>query len=902
MTTEKLRLEVLLSAVDKVTGPLKQIMKGSSETAKALRSAKDALKAMTDQQKDIAAFKDAERDTAITANAFKGVQDRLRALKDEMAKTPEPTQKMLRALREAQGESNTLKNRHAALMDKQQRLFAQMKSGGVDVHNLATYSRDLATRQNEAARAAGKLSEAFALQNKRLEQVRAARARYDKSMATAGRLRNAGLVAGGAGAAVNAAVSVPVIAYAKAEDSATQLKIAMMRKGGVVSDDFEKINALAEKLGNRLPGTTADFQDMMTMLVRQGMPVKSLLGGLGEATAFLAVQLKMVPTAAAEFASKLQDATRTSDKDMMALMDQIQKAYNLGVDSNNMLNAFSSLSSAMDVVKMKGIEGTRALAPLVAMLDQSSLVGESAGNALRKVFQRSISEQRVLKANSELIGTGIRLDFSNGSGEFGGLDKLFAQLEKMKGLTTQKRNAAIKALWGDDDEVMKALSTMIEKGKGGYLDMQRKMEDQASIQERVNAQLKTLRNLWDAASGTFTNALVAFGESIAPELHAAAEWLGTVAERTQWWAKEHPALAAGLMTTVKYAGLLTVGLGGLLAAASAILAPIAMLKLSMVTLGITFPSAVAGLAMVKAGIAALSVFIAATPVGWLIAGVAALCVAGVAIYAAWEPLKAFMAGFWGGLSATLGPALVKWWDAIKNLLGSFGDLLSVLYEFSVIRVVVDQFKELIQWVGRLIFATDGTHDAARSMGQVFGETVGNIIGFFMGIPTKLMDIGAMAIKGLADGIRSGWKWVEEALGGIAKLMPGFVAKPLDMHSPSRVFAELGGFTMQGLERGILGGKDGPLAAVFDVGKSIAAAGAGMIIGGAAMAGSVAVGMKPAPGISATAANAGGNTFHFHIYAAPGMDERALAAAVRQEFVRVEHERAARKRSQLQDME
>jgi hypothetical protein len=42
---------------------------------------------------------------------------------------------------------------------------------------------------------------------------------------------------------------------------------------------------------------------MMTMLRRQGMSAKVILGGLGESAAYLGVQLQMAPTDAAEFAA-----------------------------------------------------------------------------------------------------------------------------------------------------------------------------------------------------------------------------------------------------------------------------------------------------------------------------------------------------------------------------------------------------------------------------------------------------------------------------------------------------------------------------------------------------------------------------------------------------------------------
>lgn len=106
----------------------------------------------------------------------------------------------------------------------------------------------------------------------------------------------------------------PVTAFAQAEVAATNLRVAMMDKDGKVSSNFEKINKLATNLGDKLPGTTADFQDLMTMLVRQGMSAETILGGTGEAAAYLSVQLEMQPKQAAEFAAKMQDATRTTEK------------------------------------------------------------------------------------------------------------------------------------------------------------------------------------------------------------------------------------------------------------------------------------------------------------------------------------------------------------------------------------------------------------------------------------------------------------------------------------------------------------------------------------------------------------------------------------------------------------
>lgn len=77
----------------------------------------------------------------------------------------------------------------------------------------------------------------------------------------------------------------------------------------------------------------------------------------------------MAPTDAAEFAAKLQDATQTTEKDMMSLMDVIQRGYYAGVD-RNMLQGFANISSAMDIIKQKGLDAAKTFSPLLVMADQ----------------------------------------------------------------------------------------------------------------------------------------------------------------------------------------------------------------------------------------------------------------------------------------------------------------------------------------------------------------------------------------------------------------------------------------------------------------------------------------------------------------------------------------------------
>ncbi|UXY12077.1 phage tail tape measure protein [Kosakonia sp. ML.JS2a] len=381
-----------------------------------------------------------------------------------------------------------------------------------------------------------------------------------------------------------AGLTLSMKSYADQENAATGLKVAMMQANGEVGSSFEKINKLAVGLGNQLPGTTADFQNMMQMLVRQGIPAENILGGVGKATAYLAVQLKKTPEAAAEFAAKMQDATGTASDDMMGLFDTIQKAFYLGVDDTNMLSFFTKTSSVLKMVNKDGLKAAQGLAPISVMMDQMGMEGESAGNALRKVIQSGLDVKKVKGVNKVLKrqNLGVDLDFTDGKGGFGGLDNLFKQLSKLRKLTDVKRTGVLKAIFGDDAETLQVVNALIDKGKDGYDQIQQKMNQQATLNKRVEAQLGTLANLWEAMTGTATNGLAAIGSAFSGDTKNLTTWLGDLGARFTTFADQNPrvirsvaGLAAGLVTLKL--GIMGVGQAITLASRLASMTPLGMI-------------------------------------------------------------------------------------------------------------------------------------------------------------------------------------------------------------------------------------------------------------------------------------------------------------------------------------
>ena len=903
-----LKLQVLLNAIDRASGPLKAIDKGSIGAARALKEARDRLKELNAQQKDVSAWRTQRAAAEQTETALTSARDKVRALSQQFAATGVPTKALAKDFRTAVREAQRLKAQHQQQSEQLQALRSKLYSAGISTKDLGTHERQLREQigaTNTTISEQGKQLIALNAQQKRMA---AERIKLAKTQSLASDMAVNGAAGLGVGYAASRPLAKIVGAFAPNEDSATQLKVSMMDNTGKVAEDYQKITDLATQLGDRLPGTTADFQNMMTMLRRQGISAQSILGGTGEAAAYLGVQLKIPAEAAAEFAAKMQDATQTSEKDMMSLMDTIQRGVYAGVDPDNMLQGFSKIAPVMDTIKKNGLDAAKELAPLLIMMDQMSMEGGAAGNAFRKIFQAGLNKDKVSKANDVAKATGkdVSFKFTDDKGNFAGLKNLYAQVEKLKAFNDEDRRAITKELFGDDAETMIALDMMRNKGLAGYQEVQEKLQQQADLRQRVNEQLRTLTNVMDAAEGSFTNALAEFGAAIAPELKELIDSLGAMANKVGAWARENPKLAGGLVKVVALVAGLSFVFGGLAIGMAGILGPFAVMRYGMAmfskegagtqrSMQKLFPT-ITGLArnalpMLGQGLRTLASTLsgalvtalrtvsialwglATNPVALAIAAViAALAGAAYLIYSNWDAVKLYFSNAWTEIKA--------------GFSGGIGGILTTLANFSPIGLIYQAFAGVLSYLG-------------------------------VDLPSRFTEFGNMLVNGLVNGLLAGLGQIKNAVSSIADSAINMFKEKLGIHSPSRVFTALGGFTMAGLTQGLLGGKDGPLGAITDMGKQLMSAGQrafGAVAGplgaiglpqlptGAAASSSVSIDNRAPISPAPAAAYDSHDTYEINIHTTPGMDERAIARAVRAELARVSSEKSARQRSKLSDLE
>ena len=84
MTSQSLKLQVALDAVDKLTGPLQSMLKGSTGLAKGIKGVKDQLADLNTQQKRLDGFTKSTEALNANRTALDRARDRVRELRAEV--------------------------------------------------------------------------------------------------------------------------------------------------------------------------------------------------------------------------------------------------------------------------------------------------------------------------------------------------------------------------------------------------------------------------------------------------------------------------------------------------------------------------------------------------------------------------------------------------------------------------------------------------------------------------------------------------------------------------------------------------------------------------------------------------------------------------------------------------
>lgn len=165
--------------------------------------------------------------------------------------------------------------------------------------------------------------------------------------------------------------------------------------------------------------------------------------------------------------------------------------------------------------------------------------------------------------------------------------------------------------------------------------------------------------------------------------------------------------------------------------------------------------------------------------------------------------------------------------------------------------------------------------------------------FGIDLPAKFTGFGAMILDGLKNGILSKVQAVKDALSSAVTGVIDKAKSILDIHSPSRVFAEIGDFTMQGMAVGLLNSSDLPIKALDQTHQKIVQTD---------IARPNIRSSQPVRAKSNSAIQVAGDTVTIQVHVAPGQNIQQIQSMLENMLNKREREKMARVRSSFKDQE
>lgn len=909
--TDKLRLEFMLSAIDKVTAPLKQISAGSTATSRALKAARDQLKELNAQQSNISSYTRQREAVRQSSEELAKAQDKLRGLREQLQKMDAPTAAFQKAFVNASASVEKLTNKHTAQRSELQRLIPLMKSTGADTRNLGTTERRLKTEIEAANKAIQTQRERLAALAKQQERVSKAQRSYSKGRELAGNAAVAGASAGAVGAATGMPILGMIKNYSRFEDAmagvAKQVAGARDDNGQLTQTYYDMGDAI-KKMSETIPMATTDIAALVEGGARMGIQGKDDLLEFARVAATAATAFELPADQVGESLARIANLYKLPIKNVSQLGDAINylddNAMSKGGDIIDVMQRTAGITASVGM----SFKDAAALGSTFLTLGASSEIAATATNAM--IRELAIATQQPKRFVTGLKSIGLEAKAVQDGMSKDATGTIQKVLEAVNKLPKNQQLGVMTQLFGKEygDDAAKLASNIEEYRR--QLDLVNGADNapkrDGSMQREGDIRADQLSARWEMSQNRMFNLSSALGATLRPALIQLVTGFNGVLERVNAWATANPGLVLGILKVAAGIAALSIGFSTVALALATTLGPFLAVRYGLSLIGIRLPSVIGllfnlgskVLPFVGQAFMWLGRLFLANPIGLAITAIAA---AAYLIYANWDKVKAYFAGAWAEIKL--------------GFSGGIADILRTIINFSPIGLFYQAFSAVMNYMG-------------------------------VELPSRFTAFGGMIISGLVNGITGAMDSVKTAISDAGSSTVDWFKEKLGIHSPSRVFAELGGFTMAGLAQGVMEGQSGPMEAVKAVGElmtqagtvtigAITNAGAALSPAGAgaktesggmlesimgagkrlAQVGAMAVGIGGAQGAIAVdnrppistaaqpaAAQMAPEQIVINIHPAPGLDAAAIARAVSAELDKRQHAKQAKGRSALFDQE
>ena len=445
--------------------------------------------------------------------------------------------------------------------------------------------------------------------------------------------------------------------------------------------------------------------------------------------------------------------------------------------------------------------GTTELTTALGLLANVGLKGAEGGTHLRNII---LSLQSPTDDAAKLIQQ-LGLQVYDAQGNMRGLDEILGDLNtRMVGMTQGQKDSIINRLFNKTD--LAAVNGLLA-AQGEQWDALAAQIDAAggAMAQMAETQQDNLQGVMTSMSSAFEGLQLAVYERLEPALTDAGSWgvecIRSLTDALSNGGPEAMLSAAGGILSDLAAGIVE-QLPGMVSAGVNIIAYLAQSLVAATPEMLTTGASIIG-ALVDSLSSALP----------------QLLDTGI------EMLSQLGAGLVQGIPELLTQALPLVADLANGLRENAGKLVDAGIEFivSLMQGLMDGLPTLIEYLPGIVSDLAGIiNDNAPKLlaagahlivmlGRGLLEALPTIIEnipqickaiFDVFTAFRWLDIGSQIVTGLWNGLKSGWTGLISKVQGLAQQLPDIVKKVLGIHSPSRVFSEIGMQTCAGLAQGM----------------------------------------------------------------------------------------------------
>ena len=510
---EDMKAQVTVSIEDKLSQPLKDMVKVVELMDKSVRAMGDQFGSLADTLLNAAGeftalltpIQDAEDSVSALGDTMHGlrihikdVEDRLKASENAYSKAERRIDKLEAQIAELNAAMQNLTESHEQANGRIQELTGQMEE-----------MREEQERVAEAAREAEEAERSFQARLEKLQSVGEGMMKFGAALAAPA-------------AGLSALATKAVNTYAEVQKGEVRFRNTFEVSKNPKADEarMQEAVALAEKLGVSLPGSTSDMLDMFSALREQGVTMEQVLHGTGEAAANFATVMGVGFEQSAVMMSKFSEALDMPADQATELVDILQRLKGAsGLTVDDLYGTFSYLGSTLKTLKVGGKDAAKEISALLTIMGGAGIEGSRAGtglagamSAMANVKEKINSKGFQEKFGREFAVKGIELSFFNKSGQFVGTKKMFTELQKLKRLDDQKQLQVLTELFGEASA--RPMAALVAAGEKGYNEAVKKMEMQKDTQTKIKEIMGTISMSWESLQGTIDTLWAAVGKHI----------------------------------------------------------------------------------------------------------------------------------------------------------------------------------------------------------------------------------------------------------------------------------------------------------------------------------------------------------------------------------------------------